>query len=161
MDYLLLLTIGLIILSFIIDKDKTIKGVKIGLKKLKKILPQFLLMLILISIVLYLLPGEVISKYLGGNHLIINTVVAAFLGSITMMPGFIAFPLCGILLTQGVSYMVLAAFSTTLMVVGFVTFPIEKQYYGISLSIKRNLFCFMIGIIVAIAVGLVFGEIII
>jgi uncharacterized membrane protein YraQ (UPF0718 family) len=159
MDYLLLITIGVIVISFVIDREKTFKGVKIGFKKLKKILPQFILMLILISIVLYVLPSEVISKYLGGEHLAINTIIAALLGSITMMPGFIAFPLCGILLTQGVSYMVLAAFSTTLMVVGFVTFPIEKQYYGFNLSLKRNLFSFLIGIIVAIAVGIVFGEI--
>jgi len=159
MDYLLLLTIGVIILSFIIDRNKTIKGIKVGFKKLRKILPQFLLMLIMISIILYLLPGEVISKYLGGNHLIYNTLVAALIGSITIMPGFIAFPLCGILLIQGVSYMVLAAFSTTLMMVGFVTFPIEKQYYGFRLSLKRNIFSFLIGIIVAISVGIVFGEI--
>lgn len=160
MDYLLLLTIGVIILSFIIDRNKTIQGIKVGFKKLKKILPQFLLMLILISIVLYLLPGEVMSKYLGSNNLITNTIIAAFLGSITMMPGFIAFPLCGILLSQGVSYMVLAAFTTTLMMVGFVTFPVEKQYYGVSLSLKRNFFSFVIALIVAGIVGIVFGEIV-
>lgn len=158
MDYLLLLTIAIIIVSFIVDRRKTIKGVKIGFKKLKKIMPQFLLMLILISIVLYLLPGEVVGKYLGGDKLLINTIIAALIGSIAMMPGFIAFPLCSILLAEGVGYMVLAAFSTTLMMVGLVTFPVEKQYYGLKLSLKRNIFSFIIAIIVALAVGLVFGE---
>jgi uncharacterized membrane protein YraQ (UPF0718 family) len=161
MDYLLVLTIGAIILSFIVDRQKTIKGVKIGLKKLKKIAPQFLIMLISISIVLYLLPEETIVKFLGNGNLITNTVLAAIIGSITMMPGFIAFPLCGILLTTGVNYTVLAAFSTTLMMVGFVTFPVEKEYYGTKLAIKRNLFSVLIALVVAIVVGIVFGEILV
>jgi len=57
--------------------------------------------------------------------------MASFFGSITLMPGFIAFPLCGILLKKGVTYMVLSAFSTTLMMVGFVTFPLEKNILGL------------------------------
>lgn len=81
------------------------------------------------------------------------------LGSITLMPGFVAFPLCGILLHQGVKYMFLSAFSTALMMVGILTYPFEKAYLGTRLTVLRNLLGLIIAIIIALATGLAFGEI--
>ena len=75
------------------------------------------------------------------------------------MPGFIAFPLSGILLNKGVSYMVLSAFTTTLMMVGILTYPIEKEYFGVKVTIIRNIISFFIALAVAIMTGIFFGEI--
>jgi uncharacterized membrane protein YraQ (UPF0718 family) len=116
-------------------------------------------MIILVSIILFLLPDEVISDYLGGDNIFIGVILASFLGSITFMPGFIAFPLSGILLQRGVAYMVLAAFTTTLMMVGVLTAPIEKAYFGMKVTILRNVISFFIALIVAVMIGLFFGEI--
>jgi hypothetical protein len=52
---------------------------------------------------------------MGKSGQIKGVFLALIFGSITIMPGFVAFPLCGILLKKGVSYMALAAFSTALM----------------------------------------------
>ncbi|MDP8203074.1 MAG: permease [Candidatus Tenebribacter mawsonii] len=156
---LYLVTVILVIISFIINKQKTIKALKIAIKKFSKIMPAFLTMLILISIVLYVFPQELIIKYLGIGNKYISTLIASLIGSITLMPGFIAFPLAGILHQQGVPYMVLSAFTTTLMLVGIITFPIEREFLGIKITIIRNLTCFAIAIIVAIVTGFVFGEI--
>ena len=92
-------------------------------------------MLILVSIVLFLVPDRLISEYLGEANKLTGVLLASFLGSITFMPGFVTFPLCGILLTKGVAYMVLAAFTTTLMMVGVLTYPIEKEYFGARVTI--------------------------
>ncbi len=54
------------------------------------------------------------------------------------MPGFIAFPLSGILLSKGVPYMVISAFTTTLMIVGVLSYPVEKAYFGTKVTIMRN-----------------------
>ena len=78
-----------------------------------------------------------------------------------MMPGFIAFPLGGILLDKGVSYMNIAAFTTTLMIVGFVTFPVEKEYFGIKATIWRNIAGFIISALIAVATGVLYGEVLI
>jgi hypothetical protein len=75
------------------------------------------------------------------------------------MPGFIAFPLCGILLETGVPYMVLSAFTTTLMMVGVLTFPVERAYLGTKVTIIRNVISFVIALTVAIITGIAFGEI--
>jgi uncharacterized membrane protein YraQ (UPF0718 family) len=116
-------------------------------------------MLILVSIVLFLVPEEVISNYLGSSNKFIGVLFASFFGSITLMPGFIAFPLCGILLKKGVAYTVLAAFTTTLMMVGVVTYPVEKKYFGVKVTIIRNAISLFIALIVAVMIGIFFGEI--
>ena len=88
-----------------------------------------------------------------------GVLMASFFGSITLMPGFIAFPLSGILLQKGVTYTVISAFTTTLMMVGFVTFPIEKKYFGGKVMIIRNVLSLFIAFIVAVVTGIFFGEI--
>ncbi len=159
MNYLYLVTAAAVIISAIADSKKTIKAFQVACRKLRKIIPQFLLMLILISIALFLLPESVITAYLGGKNILATTFLAAMLGSITMMPGFIAFPLCGILLNNGIAYTTLASFSTTLMMVGVLTFPVEKEYFGTRLTVYRNAVSFIIALLVALIIGLAFGEI--
>jgi len=151
---------GLILLiSFIINKQKTIKAIKISFIKFKKIFPVFITMLTLVSVILFLFPNEVISNYLNNYSKFISVLLASFIGSITLMPGFVAFPLSGILLTKGIPYMVLSAFTTTLMMVGIITYPIEKEYFGTKVTIIRNIISFLIALTVAIMTGIFFGEI--
>lgn len=158
MYYLYIATGLTLLISFIGNRGKTFKAVKIAFKKLAKIFPAFLTMLILVSIVLFLIPDKTISNYLGNNGKFIGVILASFFGSITLMPGFIAFPLCGILFKKGVGYMILSAFTTTLMMVGILTYPIEKEYFGVKVSIIRNTISFFIAIIVALSIGFFFGE---
>jgi uncharacterized membrane protein YraQ (UPF0718 family) len=157
MYYLYIITGGVLLISIIKDYKRTISALKIACKKFIKILPAFLTMMVLVSIILYMVPDSAISEYLGKNKLT-DVFVASLLGSITLMPGFIAYPLCGILLQKGVTYMVLGAFTTTLMMVGIVTYPIEKEYFGTKITIVRNVISFIIAIIIAFAIGFFFGE---
>jgi len=148
----------LLVISFFIDKQKTLIALKIALKKFIKILPAFGMMLILVSVILYIFPQKLILQYLGTGNKAFSTIIASIIGSITLMPGFIAFPLAGILHQQGVPYMVLSAFTTTLMLVGIITFPIEKEYLGVKVTLIRNVICFFIAIFVALLTGLAYGE---
>ncbi len=116
-------------------------------------------MLVLVSIVLFLIPDEVIIRYLGADAEYLAVISAAGLGSIILMPGFIAFPLAGVLLEKGVLYMVLSAFTTTLMMVGVLTYPIERAYFGTRVTIIRNVISFLIALAIAMVTGIVFGEI--
>jgi uncharacterized membrane protein YraQ (UPF0718 family) len=159
MRFLYISTLILLIISFLADKKNTKKALKIAYNKSRKILPAFLSMLIFISIVLFLIPQETMLKVLGGGNKYLGTLLASILGSLTLMPGFIAFPLAGILRQQGVSYMVLSAFTSTLMLVGILTFPVEKKFLGSKVTIIRNAICFVISLVVALATGILFGEI--
>ena len=159
MTYLYVFTALMFGISLMTDRMKTKKAVKIAVKKFLKILPGFVQMLILVSVLLYLVPDKLIVKYLGESSNLVGIISGFFFGSITLMPGFIAFPLGGILLNKGVSYMSIAAFTTTLMNVGVLTYPVEKEYFGIRLTILRNLIGLVIAIIITLVVGFVYGEV--
>ncbi|MDX9801767.1 MAG: permease [Spirochaetia bacterium] len=152
-------TVLLLITSAIFNINKTKHALAIAAKKLLNILPAFLLMLIFVSLILTLLPEEVILNLLDNPNPAVSVLLASLIGSITLMPGFVVFPLCGILLKKGVTYMVLSAFTTTLMMVGILTYPIEKEYFGARVTITRNILSFLIAIAAAIVTGIFFGEV--
>ncbi len=120
-------SIILTLVSFFLDKEKTILGLKKGLKMFKGIAIPFLNILILVSLALYLVPQSAIIKYLGANSGIMGLLLAAVVGSITLIPGPISYPIAAILIKQGASYMTVATLMTTLMMVGVVTFPLEAM----------------------------------
>ncbi len=160
MFILYILSGAALLASLISSRTKTLQALRIAWRRFIKLLPPFLTMLSIVALVLTFLPKEVFIRYLGGENLALTTGAAAFFGSITLMPGFIAFPLSGLLLDQGVPYIVLAAFTTTLMMVGVVTFPIERYYLGTKTALVRNVISLFIAITVAMIIGLYFGEII-
>jgi uncharacterized membrane protein YraQ (UPF0718 family) len=144
--------------SFLVNREKTIQGLKRGWMKFYKTLPSYLTLLILISIVL-LLSEDLIIEYLGQDNILLGLLFSLGIGSVTMMPGFIAYPLARILLQRGVPYMVIAGFVTSLMLVGVVTYPLEKQYMGTKATILRNIMSFIIAGLIAIVMGFAYGEI--
>lgn len=159
MILLFIVTILLVILSFIFNLQKTIKGMKIAVKRFGKIIIPLLIMLLLVSVILYFIPEQVITEYLSNGNKYSNTFLASIIGSITMLPGFIAFPLSGILKDKNVTYMAISAFTTTLMMVGILTFPIEKEYFGVKVAFLRNIMSFIIALAVAVITGILFGEV--
>jgi len=149
MYFIYILTAISLLISFLKDPKKTKKAIKIGAKKLRKITPAFLSILVVISIVLSIIPNDVIVKYLGNNNSYFGVLIAAVLGSVTIIPGPISYPLAGILVEQGIAYSVIAAFTSSLMLVGVLTFPVEKAYFGKRFAILRNLISFFIALLIA------------
>jgi len=155
------LTALALLVSFICDREKTYRGISVGFNKLVKVTPPILLMVCLVSVALFFVNDQLVARLLGESQRgkVLGMFLASILGSITLMPGFVAFPLCGALLSKGVPYMVLSAFTTTLMMVGILTVPLEKKYFGMKVTIIRNSASFFIALIVALMTGLFFGEI--
>jgi len=111
---IIILTAILTIISFVFDKKKTLKGIKKGAKMFLSILPTLLSVIILVSVVLYFVSDKVLVEYLGKDAGLGAYISAAIIGSISIIPGFIAYPLASILLKTGVSFSVLSVFITTL-----------------------------------------------
>ena len=155
---LYLVTGILVIISFIADRQKTLQGIKIGLKKFHKILPDYLKILIVVAVILFF-SENLISEYLGQENTLLGLLIGLALGSVTIMPGFVAYPLAGVLIEKGVLYMIVAAFVTTLMMVGVLTYPLEKEYMGIRATLLRNGGSFLIAVIISLAIGFFYGEI--
>lgn len=159
--YLIIITGAVLLVSFIANRKKTLQGLKKAWKKFANMIIPLTIVLVLVSFALYFMTPEMIQKYLSGANQVIGVLVASVLGSVTMMPGFIAFPLSGILRDNNVSYMIISAFTTTLMMVGVLTFPVEKSFLGTRVSIVRNIAGFIMALVVALITGLVFGEVLV
>ena len=154
MIILVSITIFAIIVSFLSDRQKTYQGLLKGMRMFVNILPALLNMLVFVSIFLYLVPNELIIRWLGKGSGIFGVSIAAALGSISMIPGFIAFPLAGILRKGGVSYEILAVFVTTLMMVGVITLPLESKYFGTKVALIRNGLSLIGAVIIGILIGI-------
>lgn len=144
--------------SAIADPRRTAAALKAAGRRLLALLPSLLTALGLVSLVLAFVSHDLIVRYLGGDDLLGAAVAAGALGSISLMPGFVAFPLAGILVEQGVARSVVAAFTTTLMMVGVVTFPVERRYFGVAVSVVRNLLSLLVAAAIALAIGIAYGE---
>ena len=72
-----------LVFSLITSRDKTLKALKISYRRFINILPAFLIMLVLVSVVLFLIPDEAISEYLGVENKFAGVLLASFLGSVT------------------------------------------------------------------------------
>ncbi len=139
--------------SFAKSGQKTGQALKKAWKAFENILPQFLAILLLIGFILAVLDEAVISRLLGAQSGLMGMAIAAAIGSITLIPGFIAFPLAASLLAAGAGYGQIAMLLTTLMMVGVVTIPLETAYFGRRLAIERNLLAFAYAVISSFILG--------
>ncbi len=135
------------------SKTKTIMALKKSWKSFENIMPDFLAVIVIIGMALALLTPEQISKLLGNESGWIGVIVASLIGAITLIPGFVAFPLAAALLENGAGYMQIAAFISTLMMVGIVTMPMEIKTFGKKATFLRNGLAFAFSLVVAGIMG--------
>jgi len=152
---LYVLAVILLGISFLKDRKKTRLALTKAWKSFENILPQFLSILVIIGIMLAVLSPGTISGLIGQQSGWIGMFVASIIGSITLIPGFVAFPLADALLKSGAGFMQIAVFISTLMMVGIVTMPVEIKYFGRKATLLRNGLAFVFSYIVAIAIGVV------
>lgn len=147
------LCILLLTISFIKDKEKTRLAIKNGFKSWENIMPQFLFIIIIVAILLSLIDPISISKLIGPKSGLFGISLSSIIGSITMMPTFVAFSTGDSLLKSGAGYAQVAALISTLTMVGILTFPLEASYMGKKAAFFRNLIAFLFAFLVAFFVG--------
>lgn len=149
--------VSLLVLSFFKDKNKTKKALVNGLKSFENIMPQFLCIITIVGVLLSVLDSQTISQFIGKESGFLGISFASIVGSVTMMPTFVAFSTGDSLLKSGAGYSQVAALISTLTMVGVLTFNMEASYIGKKAAFYRNLFAFLFSFIVAIFVGGVLG----
>ncbi|WP_276576048.1 permease [Oceanirhabdus seepicola] len=154
---LFLVTISVLVISLFKDKGKTIGSMKKAKGMMGSMISDIVGVLLLIGLILAIIPPEKIESMIGSGSSFIATIVSALVGTITLIPAFVAFPLIGSLKANGAGITTLTAFLTTLTMVGFVTLPLEKETFGKQFAIKRNLLSFIFALIIAIVVGGIMG----
>lgn len=110
-------------------------------------------MILLVGMMLAFLEPETISSFIGEKSGYLGVLLTAILGAITLIPGFVAFPMAALLLQNGAGYMQIGAFISTLMMVGVITIPVEIRYFGKKLTFYRNGLAFLFSFLVALVIG--------
>jgi uncharacterized membrane protein YraQ (UPF0718 family) len=140
--------------SALFDRNKTRQGLKRGFVMFKSILPLFVVVLALVSLLLAVVPSSLLQSFLSGEG-IVPFIVALLVGSLMLIPGFVAYPLAAVLRDQGAGVPLLAAFITTLMMVGVLTLPLEIRFFGGRIALLRNALAFVGSVFVALVMALV------
>ena len=152
-----LIAIVFLIISLAKSRPKTKKALFKAWNSFKNILPMLLGVILLVGLTLSILDTKVISKIIGNQSGFYGVMLASLLGSITLIPGFIAFPTAALLLAGGAGYIQIAAFVQTLMMVGIVTLPLEIKYFNKKVAILRNAISFVLSIGLAYLMGFILG----
>ena len=150
---LYLIAIVLLLISYTRDKKKTTSALRKAWKSFENLLPQFLVILLIIGLLLAVVSPEKINLILGQKTGWVGMAMAALIGSVTLIPGFVAFPLTAALYENGGGLMQLAVFVSTLMGVGIITLPMEIETFGLGVSLARNILNLALAFVVALLMG--------
>lgn len=142
-----------LLVSIIKDKNKTLQALKIGVISFMRLLPTVFSIIFLIGLLLTFIPESLISKIIGNHTGFSGLFIASLLGAVMHIPAIVAFPLSASLLKNGASLAAVAAFITTLTMIGFVTLPLEIKEMGKKFALLRNSISFIIAIFIAIIIG--------
>ena len=142
-------------ISFAKNKHKTKQALKMAFNMGKGMAVSIFSIVFAIGLILTLLPPTEIATFVGKQSVLLATIASALLGTITLVPAFIAFPLVGTLVGAGIGIIPAVAFLTTLTMVGVVTFPLEKKEFGAKFTAVRNGLSFLFAIIIALVMGVV------
>jgi len=140
-------------ISLMRNKAKTTQSLIVAVKSFFRILPIVFTIIIVIGVFLGFVPPTRISEVVGEQAGIGGVIIIAFLGAILHIPALISFPLAASLLKGGASVTAVAAFITTLTMVGIVTLPLEIKELGIKITLLRNGISFIFAIIIALIIG--------
>jgi uncharacterized membrane protein YraQ (UPF0718 family) len=143
--------------SFFVDRAKTRRALRKALGAFLNILPNLAVVFALVGLVLAFLSPNAISGLIGGRSGWLGMLVASIVGSVTLIPAFVAFPLAASLLAKGAGLAQIGVLASTLMMVGIVTMPLEIKYFGRRETFWRNglayLFSFVVGLVIKAVLG--------
>ncbi|ADU67307.1 hypothetical protein Selin_2596 [Desulfurispirillum indicum S5] len=151
------MTVLCVLISAIVNFSRTREGIVKGGRMFANLLPPLLAILAPLAIALSLLDPASIERWLGQTSGLVAYLGAALLGAVVMMPGFVAFPIAALLLNNGVAYPIIAVFVTSLMMVGVVTLPLERQYFGWRIALARNGLSFVGSLVIGVLMWLLWG----
>ncbi|MGD9820999.1 MAG: hypothetical protein AB7U27_05550, partial [Aminobacteriaceae bacterium] len=138
------------------SREKTKKALNKAWNSFLNVLPALAAMLFLVSISVALLPERVIASLIGEESGFFGQILASVIGSITLIPAFVAFPMAKVLMEHGAGAAQMAVFASTLMMVGVATAPLEASFFGWKATLFRNgmayFYSFAVGYVVWLAV---------
>jgi uncharacterized membrane protein YraQ (UPF0718 family) len=150
-----LFALGCLVFALVKDRGKTKQSLGVAVKSFVRILPTVLSIIVIIGLLLAFVPPDQISRFIGEQAGFGGILAIAALGAVLYIPAIISFPLAASLLQSGAGVASVAAFITTLTMIGVVTLPLEIKELGKKMAFLRNGLSFIIAIAIALIMGVI------
>ncbi len=147
------LAVAALIWALVGDREKARAGLRKGLQVMMGIAPVTLLVVAVVGIVLAFIPAETVGLVLGEGAGFTGILAALGLGALVHMPALLGFPLAGKVLQNGGSPGPVAAFITSLTMIGVFTIPMEIKILGRRFTLARNLVSAALALSIAVLMG--------
>jgi uncharacterized membrane protein YraQ (UPF0718 family) len=141
-------------IALVKNKHKAVKSLKIAGKTFLRILPMTLIIVVVIGLLLGFISSDQISQFIGNQSGPFGVVLIGIAGAVMHIPALLAFPLGASLLENGASITAVAAFLTTLTMIGMITLPLEIKELGKKMALLRNGFSFVAALVIAFLMGM-------
>ncbi|MGM7682816.1 hypothetical protein ACSVDA_11750 [Cytobacillus sp. Hm23] len=125
-------------ISYKKNKNKTKAALLKSWKMFRNIIPDVLSIMLFVGLSLTILTPSLISSIIGEKSGLLGIVYSTIIGSVSLIPSFVVFPLGSTLVQNGAGYPQVAALMSALMSVGIVTLPMEQRIFGRSFALYRN-----------------------
>jgi uncharacterized membrane protein YraQ (UPF0718 family) len=142
-----------LLLSWAKSREKTRAALLFARRAFLSLAPSVLAIIWTIGFILTFLPSGLVLNTIGREAGILGVIMAAAFGSVVLIPAFIAFPLAASFLRQGADVRAIAAFVTTLVMVGVITAPLEVKFFGKRFVLWRNSLSFVFALVIAFVMG--------
>jgi uncharacterized membrane protein YraQ (UPF0718 family) len=150
-----LLALGCLIFALVKDRGRTKQSIGVAVKSCIRILPTVFIIIVIIGLAMAFVPPDQISRFVGEQAGFGGLLAIAALGAVLYVPALISFPLAASLLQSGAGVASVAAFITTLTMIGVVTLPLEIKELGKKMAFLRNGLSFIIAIVIALIMGVI------
>lgn len=150
-----LLALGCLVFALVKDSGRTKQSIGVAMKSFIRILPTVFIIIVVIGLLTTFVPPDQVSRFIGEQAGFGGLLAIAALGAVLHMPALISFPLAASLLQSGAGVASVAAFITTLTMIGVVTLPLEIKELGKKMAFLRNGLSFIIAVAIALIMGVI------
>ncbi len=149
------LAVVCLVFAFFKDREKTRRSIIVAARSFLRILPLVLMIIVIVGLFSSFIPPSEIMKFIGAQAGWSGILAIAALGAVLHIPALVSYPLAAALLQSGATIAPVAAFITTLTMVGVITMPLEIKELGIRLTLLRNVLSFILAVFIALIMGMV------
>jgi uncharacterized membrane protein YraQ (UPF0718 family) len=145
----------LLALSTVRDRKKTRAALIISGKVTLQVLPVLFFIFVLMGTIEAFVSKDTIAHLLGTGSGVPGILLAETVGSVALIEPAAVFPFSGYLRTSGASYGAIFGFVLAAILIGIATLPLEIKLFGPRFTLFRNVFTFILILLLALLVGVI------
>lgn len=144
-------------LSFAKNKERTSEALQKAWGMFRNVMPDVLAIMLFVGLSLSILTPSLIASIVGEESGVMGVIYSTVIGSVSLIPSFVVFPMGETLVENGAGLPQVAALMASLMAVGLVSMPLEKKMFGKGFAYARNVASFIMSILFALIIWGVMG----